>query len=106
MQKSKNFNQQGNTYSSYKSHSTIKFLVGIIPTGGCCFLSDGFEGRISDKEITIKSGLFTYIKERDLIIADRGFNIEELCNKHKCSLIIPPLKKKTETLHQRRDKNS
>ncbi|XP_074107757.1 uncharacterized protein LOC141533007 [Cotesia typhae] len=32
MQKSKNFNQQGNTYSSYKSHNTVKFLVGIIPT--------------------------------------------------------------------------
>ncbi|CAG5075373.1 Protein of unknown function [Cotesia congregata] len=81
MQKSKNFNQQGNTYSSYKSHNTVKFLVEIISTGGFCFLSDGFEGRISDKEITIKSGLFNYIKQGDSIIADRGFNLEELCNK-------------------------
>ncbi|XP_074101900.1 uncharacterized protein LOC141529297 [Cotesia typhae] len=94
MQKSKNFNQQGNTYSSYKSHNTVKFLVGIIPTGGCCFLSDGFEGRISDKEITIKSGFFNNIKQGDLIMADRGFNIEELCNKYKCSLVIPPFLKK------------
>lgn len=69
-------------------------MVGIIPTGGCCFLSDGFEGRISDKEITIKSGLFNYIKQGDLIMADRGFNLEELCNKQKCSLIIPPFLKK------------
>lgn len=94
MQKSKNFNQQGNTYSSYKCHNTVKFLVGIIPTGGCCFLSDGFEGRISDKQITIKSGLFDCLQKGDLIMADRGFNLEDLCNKHKCLLVIPPFLKK------------
>lgn len=93
MEKPKNFGQQGNTYSSYKSHNTVKFLIGIIPTGGCCFLSEGFEGRITDRSITEKSGFFDCLEEGDLILADRGFNIDDLCNKYKCTVLTPPFLK-------------
>lgn len=93
MQRSNDYRQQGNTYSSYKSRNTVKFLVGIVPTGGCCFLSDGFEGCISDKEIVRKSGLLELLHKQDLILADRGFNIADLCNKIGCSVLIPPFLK-------------
>ncbi|XP_068990436.1 uncharacterized protein [Neodiprion pinetum] len=89
MENPKNFSQQGNTYSTYKSHNTVKFLIGIIPTGGCCFLSEGFEGRITDRSITEKSGFLKYLEKGDLILADRGFNIEDLCNKYKCTVLMP-----------------
>ena len=36
-------------YSSYKSHTTLKCLVGIFPGGGFSFISSVFPGRISDK---------------------------------------------------------
>ena len=63
--------QQGRLYSSYKSHTTVKFLIGVAPSGACHFVSDGYEGSISDKQITIQSGYLDYIQEGDLILADR-----------------------------------
>ena len=41
----RNYQQQGNMYSSYKNHCTI----GITPSGAISFVSDVFEGSISDK---------------------------------------------------------
>ena len=44
-------------YSDYKSHTTVKALVWIAPGGGFIFISSVFPGSISDKDITVKSGL-------------------------------------------------
>ena len=44
-------------YLDFKSHTTIKVLVGIVPGGGLTFISSAFPGSTSDKQITIKSGL-------------------------------------------------
>ena len=45
------------TWSDYKSHNTFKLLVGITPSGAFSFISDLYSGAISDRAITIKSGL-------------------------------------------------
>ena len=37
-------------YSDYKSHTTVKVLVGIVHGGGFCFVSSAFPGSISDKK--------------------------------------------------------
>lgn len=37
------------TFSSYKSHNTIKILIGITPQGSVCFVSEAWAGRTSDK---------------------------------------------------------
>ena len=42
------------TYSSYKSHNTLKFLVCIAPNGYIMFLSKCYGGRASDRFITKK----------------------------------------------------
>ena len=47
-------------YSDYKSHTTVKALVGIAPGGGFTFISSVFPGSISDKNITVKSGLLNH----------------------------------------------
>ena len=44
-------------YSDYKSHTTVKALVGIAPGAGFTLISSVFPGSISDKDITVKSGL-------------------------------------------------
>ena len=41
-------------YSDYKSHTTVKVLVVIVPGGGFSFVLSGFPGSIFDKNITVK----------------------------------------------------
>ena len=80
-------------YSSYKNHCTFKVFVGIPPTGGISFLSDAFDGSISDKEIIIQSGLLPLLSPGDLVIADRGFDIKDVLLPQKVNLNIPPFLK-------------
>ena len=87
---SRNYKQQGHLYSSYKSHATIKILIGVAPSGACMFVSEAMEGCISDKEIVIQSGILDLLEEGDVVCADRGFVIEELVAQRGAKLIIPP----------------
>ncbi|XP_006818135.1 uncharacterized protein LOC102802862 [Saccoglossus kowalevskii] len=78
VQTATNFQQQGNLYSSYKSHPTFKALVGIAPNGAVTYLSDLFEGAASDRNIVIESGFLDKLEPGDLILADRGFTIRNV----------------------------
>jgi len=40
---------------------TVKILIGITPQGTISFLSSSYGGRVSDKEITEKSGLVQHL---------------------------------------------
>nr|XP_047145865.1 uncharacterized protein LOC124818814 [Hydra vulgaris] len=78
-------------YSDYKSHTTVKILVGIAPGGGFTFISAAYPGSISDKEITIKSGLLnpTLWNHGEVVMADRGFTIQDYLSPLGVKLIIP-----------------
>ena len=65
-------------------------MVAIAPNGAILFVSDAFEGSISDKEIVRVSGFLDFLNPGDVVMADRGFLIKELLNERHVKLIIPP----------------
>lgn len=85
-----NFEHQGNLYSSYKARTTYKALIGCTPNGGVCFVSDVYEGSISDREIFIKSNISDYLEPGDLVLADRGFTVHDIVESKQAYLNIPP----------------
>jgi hypothetical protein len=82
---------QRRTYSQYKSYNTIKLLVSLSPICHFNFVSKLFSGSISDKEIVRKSGFLDKIEQDDCIMADKGFNIQDLLVLHGARLIAPPI---------------
>jgi hypothetical protein len=84
-----NLKARAQTWSHYKSHNTIKYLISITPQGTVNFISKSWGGRVSDKQITAESGFLDHLKPGDMVMADRGFTIEDLLAPLNCSLAIP-----------------
>ncbi|XP_031556376.1 uncharacterized protein LOC116293119 [Actinia tenebrosa] len=89
LEKPSDFECQAATFSMYEHCNTVKALVGISPSGIPTFISDAYEGSISDNEITLKSGLIEKREANDAIMADRGFTGIDTLNKHKIRLTTP-----------------
>ena len=81
---------QAATWSDYKHHNTIKSLIGISPSGFITFLSSGYGGRASDKFITKDRGFYDLLESDDVVMADRGLQIQEDLLLHFCNLQVPP----------------
>ena len=54
----KSLKARAQTYSNYKHHNTVKFLIGIAPQGVITFVSKGWGGQVSDKHITEQCGIY------------------------------------------------
>lgn len=83
---------QSSTWSQYKHHNTVKFLVACTPNGAIQFISPVFVGAISDVELTRLSGFLDVVKgKRGIsVMADRGFTIKDMLKEHGVELNIPP----------------
>ena len=77
------------TFSSYKHHNTVKYLIGIIPQGTVCFILDGWGGHVSNKHLTENSGLLNHLIPGETILADRGFDIEDSVGIYCARVSIP-----------------
>ncbi|XP_037524682.1 uncharacterized protein LOC119401781 [Rhipicephalus sanguineus] len=77
LQRPKKLMARAQTYSSYKAHNTVKFLVAIAPNGFIMFVSKAYGGRASDKFITNDSGINDYLGHGDVVMADRGFALTD-----------------------------
>lgn len=69
----------GELFSNYKHHTTLKGLIGISPGGAITFIIQLYTGSISDREIVVRSGLLDLpLQDGDSVMADKGFTIEDL----------------------------
>ncbi len=65
------------TWSSYKHHNTVKFLIGVAPQGVISYISAAWGGRVSDKYLTEHCGILNKLLPEDIVLADRGFDIAD-----------------------------
>ena len=65
-------------------------LIAITPQGTISFISQAWGGHASDKFITEHSGFLDVLSPGDLILADRGFTIEESVGLYCAKVCIPP----------------
>ena len=72
-----NLKARAQTWSNYKHHNTVKFLIGITPQGAITYISKAWCGHVSDVYLTEHCELLENLLPGDLILADRGFNIHD-----------------------------
>ena len=85
-----NLMARSQTWSNYKHHNTVKFLIGITPQGYISFISKGWGGRVSDKYLTENCGILKHLNPGDQVLADRGFNIQESVGLCCADVKLPP----------------
>lgn len=91
--KPKNLLARAQTFSSYKHHNTVKFLIGITPQGIVSFISKAWGGRTTDKHLTENCNILNNLLPGDVVMADRGFNIEESTATYCATVKIPAFTK-------------
>ena len=101
-----NFEARSATFSNYKKHNTIKFLIAISPCGAISFLSECWGGRVSDKVLVQESGFLPLLEHGDVVLADRGFTITEDVAVFGAKLEIPPFTRGKKQLSQREVESS
>ncbi|XP_033635558.1 uncharacterized protein LOC117296645 [Asterias rubens] len=69
------------TWSTCRTNNTIKYFIAMTPSGAVSFLSSGYGGSMSEKDIATKSCFFNLVQCGDEILAERNFPI-------RCELAI------------------
>ena len=80
---------KSSTWSQYKHANTAKVFIAMCPQGVISFISPAWGGRVSDKFLTVNSGLLNSLLSGEYVLADRGFDIAEDVAKMQAILHIP-----------------
>jgi hypothetical protein len=94
IKKPKNPTAQQATFSTYKNRNTVKVLVGATPGGLVSYISDSYGGSTSDRQIVERSSLMKMFNEKDSIMADKGFNVQDIFAPLDVHVNIPTFFKK------------
>ncbi|KAK2830692.1 hypothetical protein Q5P01_018623 [Channa striata] len=82
--------QQSKTFSN---DNPLKALIGVAPCGLVTFISPLYTGSISDTDITRSSEVLSLLEPGDDIIADGGFDIQDLLDDVGARLIAAQFKR-------------
>ena len=74
-----------------KNRNTVKVLVGITRSRAISFVSESYEGSISDRRLVELGGLLQLLELGDEVMADKGFLIQDLLAPIAVRLNVPPL---------------
>ncbi|KAL0839830.1 hypothetical protein ABMA28_016457 [Loxostege sticticalis] len=77
------------TFSNYENKNTIKFLIGATPGGLISYCSDGYGGSTSDRQLIERSPLTKLCQAGDVIMADKGFNVQDIFASKNVAVKIP-----------------
>ncbi|KAK4320932.1 hypothetical protein Pmani_008248 [Petrolisthes manimaculis] len=101
LQKPKKPIAQQATYSTYKNRNTVKALIGVTPGGLISFVSDVFGGATSDRQICERSNLLNKVESGDSIMADKGFNVQDMFIDPNVEINIPEFFRKKTRLSEK-----
>ena len=90
---------RASTWSNYKHHNTVTFLIGICPQGVISFISKAWGSHTSDNYLTDNCHIVNRLLPGDIVLADRGFNISESVALHGAKLEIPAFTKGKASYH-------
>lgn len=106
----KNLLARSSTYSYYKGKNTVKFMIGISPSGAITYISQGYGGRSTDVHITLDKkhlavvndeSFCNLLKPGDEVLADRGFLIKKSIEERGATLTTPAFLGKRSRLTRR-----
>ncbi|XP_063760850.1 uncharacterized protein LOC134878620 [Eleginops maclovinus] len=69
---------QSEVFSTYKSHATLKAMIGMAPHGAITFVSGLYAGSMSDWEIFKLSGIVNLLTPDMAIMVDKGFLVDNV----------------------------
>ena len=73
----------------------MKCLIAVNSNGAACFVSDLFEGSISDV-IFEHCGVLQHVNLKDSFLLDKGFTVQHLLMPKQATIFIPPFLGKCE----------
>lgn len=77
------------SFSTYKHSNTVKVLVGVTPGGLTSYILDAYGGSTSDRQIVERSPLTRLTEPGDSIMADKGFNVQDIFASRDVHINIP-----------------
>ncbi len=85
---------QQTTFSTYKNRNTTKVLVGVTPGGLVSYVSKAYGGSTTDRQIVERSDIMTKVDPTDTIMADKGFDVQDIFAPMDVGINIPTFFKK------------
>jgi len=93
LQKASDLHERKRTFSNYKNHDTVKFMVSMSPQLCVNYVSEAWGGRASDRHITLSSRPFLdKLEPGSQVMADRGFTISDELRSMGIKIIMPSFK--------------